>query len=42
MIRLSAEFSLPRNMYPNEDIYFDLGKDISDVNRNTDRLEIML
>ena len=35
-------FTTPRALYPNEDMAIDMGKDLNDVNTNTDRLKIRL
>lgn len=36
------QFSLPRDIYPNEILEFDIGADLQSNNKNTDRLAIVL
>lgn len=35
-------FTTPRDLYINEDLAFNMGSDLNDVNTNTDRLSIIL
>jgi hypothetical protein len=39
---LTVKFTTPRDLYPNEDVAIDMGKDLNDVNSNTDRLSVRI
>lgn len=39
---LYVKFTIPRDLYPNEEVAFDMGTDLNDVNTNTDRLSVLL
>lgn len=40
--KLTIQFSIPRGLLPNENVVVSLGTDLSDVNTNTDRLNVSL